>query len=121
MKVIIAGSRHLTGQEAQDLVRNAISASGWASQITEIVHGGARGIDSAAHAVVEALWPVKVFPAQWQKHGPKAGPIRNGLMADYADALIAIPHKFMESRGTRDMIGQMRAKGKPVFVYGEAD
>ena len=58
--------------------------------------------------------PIKEFPANWQEFGRAAGPIRNGEMADYADALIAIWDG--RSRGTADMISRMKIKEKPVWV-----
>ena len=33
---------------------------------------------------------MKAFPADWQKHGRKAGPLRNMEMAINADALVLV-------------------------------
>lgn len=115
MKVIIAGSRTYQANKARQYVLDAINDSGWAGDITEIVHGGARGIDAAAHDVCEGQWPVKVFPADWMKHGKAAGPIRNREMADYADALIAVWDG--KSRGTASMIAAMMDLSKPVLTF----
>ena len=114
MKTIIAGGRNLVGDTAKRLVREAVAESGWSTQITEIVHGGARGIDSAADEVCSPLWTVKVFPADWNTHGKSAGAIRNRQMAEYADALIAIWDG--ETPGTRNMIETATKKGLKVFV-----
>jgi len=75
----------------------------------------ANGIDSCA--VDWANWSgiaVKEFHPNWTKYGPGAGPMRNGEMAEYADALIAIWDG--ESKGTKNMIKQAKAKGLKVFV-----
>lgn len=63
-----------------------------------VYHGGARGIDTlAGRWSAENGIPVKVFPAQWKKHGKAAGMIRNQEMLDAALAtgeklaLLAIP------------------------------
>jgi hypothetical protein len=118
MKVIIAGSRRLTGVDARRLVMEAALASGWLSRIKEVVSGGARGIDAAAERWAKHMaLPCAVFAADWGAHGRAAGPIRNRQMRDYADALIAVPHPTKECRGTRDMIAAMRAAGKPVYVH----
>ncbi len=119
MKVIIAGSRYLTGCDADKAVFEAVHASGFFDAMTEIVSGGANGVDVAgerwAHTCTDK--PVKRFPANWSKHGKSAGPIRNREMAKYADALIAIPHPTQSSKGTENMILAMRLEGKPVYVH----
>lgn len=111
MRVIIAGSRHLTGVR---LVYDAIRESGWFTQITEIVSGCAPGIDSEgqwwAHGQVI---PVKRFQAEWRKYGAAAGPIRNRQMAEYADALILIWDG--QSRGSADM--KKKAQAKNLLIY----
>ena len=114
MKVIIAGSRDIEEEYACALVQSAIQQSGFADHITEIVHGGCRGIDAAAQRVCEGGWPIKVFEADWKQHGKAAGPIRNRQMADYADALIAVWDG--KSRGTKNMINVAAEKGLEVYV-----
>jgi hypothetical protein len=111
MRVIIAGSRSLRNDGA---VREAIEASGF--RITQIVSGGARGVDKVAEGIaMQSAIPLERFPAQWDEHGKKAGPLRNLEMAGYADALIAIWDG--KSRGTGHMIDTMRKAGKPVYVH----
>lgn len=81
----------------------------------EIVSGGAPGTDTlAVRYATEADIPFKVFPADWKKYGRSAGPRRNRQMAEYADA--AIVFWDGKSRGTQNMIQQMRELGKPVEV-----
>jgi hypothetical protein len=113
MKTIIAGGRDVTDCL---IVRAAIVASGFDTEITEVVSGGARGVDAMGERWAREVGiPVRVFPADWDKHGKAAGPIRNGQMADYADALIAVWNG--QSRGTSNMIEQAKAKGLRVFVF----
>jgi hypothetical protein len=110
MKVIIAGSR--TIREYQ-WVQDAVQDSGFS--ITEVVSGGAGGVDRLGERYAFDLdIPLKRFPADWGKHGKAAGPIRNGQMAEYAEALIAIHDG--ESRGTADMIRQAEKAGLLVYV-----
>ncbi len=115
MRVIIAGGREVTGDRADELVREAISQGEWASEISEIIHGAASGIDSAAHRVCEGVWPVTPVPADWKTHGKAAGPIRNRKMAGMADALIAIWDS--KSRGTKNMIEEARKAGLKVHIH----
>jgi hypothetical protein len=98
MKVIIAGSRHLAHL---DLVIDAVSKCFF--DITEVVCGGAPGIDTLGkYWAFQNNIPVKYFHAEWHKYGKAAGPIRNEEMAQYADALIAIWDG--KSKGTKNMI-----------------
>jgi hypothetical protein len=109
MKVIIAGSRTITDMRE---VTAAIAASGF--DITEVVCGGARGVDALGW---EWAWrnciPRKEFPALWERYGKSAGYKRNVQMAEYAEALIAIT---TGSRGTQHMIDIATARGLKVFV-----
>lgn len=98
MKTIIAGSREITDY---NIVHKAVYESPWV--ITEVVSGGARGVDSLGEQAAAAFAiPVKVFPAAWDLHGRAAGPIRNQQMAEYSEGLIAIWDGV--SVGTHDMI-----------------
>ncbi|WP_197026348.1 hypothetical protein [Polaribacter sp. Hel_I_88] len=49
------------------------------------------------------------FPAEWNKFGKAAGPVRNKEMAIYADALIAFWDG--KSRGTKNMIQLAKQNG----------
>lgn len=111
MKVIIAGSRDFNDYR---VLTKAIMKSGL--KIEEVVCGMARGVDLLGKqwADQRGIY-VKEFPADWNAHGRRAGPIRNAEMAKYADALIAIWDG--ESKGTANMISQARLKNLKVFVY----
>lgn len=110
MKVIIAGSRTITDMDA---VTQAVEDSGF--EITEVVSGGASGVDTLGEQWADANGVgVRRFPADWRAHGRAAGPIRNRQMAEYADALIAIWDR--RSKGTMNMIAEAAAKGLEVFV-----
>lgn len=111
MKVIIAGSRGITDPA---LVEWATQASGFA--ITEVVSGGARGVDRLGEEwAASKNIPIRQFIPDWDKLGKRAGMIRNADMGIYADALVALWDN--ESRGTAMMIEFMKRLGKPVFVY----
>ncbi len=109
MKVIIAGSRDIVDPHVVD---DAVRESGF--EVTEVVSGGARGIDrmgelwGAKHGI-----PVKVFRADWEKHGKSAGVRRNREMAEYAEACIAI---WNGSRGTANMIDEAGMHNLKLFI-----
>ena len=112
MKVIIAGSRGINDMKT---LYEAIDFSGF--YLTEIVSGGARGVDTLAIVLADdKKIPCKVFPAEWEKYGKSAGYKRNVVMGDYADALIAVWDG--ESRGTKHMIDIAKDKGLEVYIYG---
>lgn len=111
MRTIIAGSRDITDQRTVDI---AIANSHFA--ITELVSGGARGVDRCGERYAEMRGiPVKQFLADWNGPlGKGAGHARNREMAAYADALIAIWDG--KSPGTKSMIEYARQKKLHVHV-----
>lgn len=111
MKTIIAGSRSIN---SLNLVYKAVKDSSFI--ITEVVSGGARGIDSLAvvFAKQENI-PYIIMRADWDRYGKSAGFRRNGEMANYAEALIAIWDG--ESRGTMHMINIAKERKLKVFVH----
>ena len=111
MKVIIAGSRDI---DDYSLVEKAVAQSGF--EITEVVSGGARGVDFLGEQwALNNHIRTTAFPAQWAAYGRAAGPIRNEKMAQYAEALIAVWDG--KSAGTRNMIENAEKRGLKVFVY----
>ena len=113
MRVIIAGSRSITSLAEVEL---AVALSHF--HITEIVSGGARGVDklgeeyAAAHGI--PVKPFYVTDAQW-KASRGAGFQRNTRMVAYAEALIAIYDG--SSKGTMHMINTARARRLLVYVH----
>ena len=52
-----------------------------------VLHGGARGADAAiGRAALQLGWSSAVMPAQWERHGRAAGPIRNRELLEQAIA-----------------------------------
>lgn len=99
MRIIIAGSRTVTEND----VRNALARCSWAGFISIVVSGTAKGADKFGEMWAEENH-IKVhhFPAEWDKHGRRAGPLRNKVMAENAEGLIAVWDG--QSRGTLSMI-----------------
>jgi hypothetical protein len=109
VRVIIAGSRDITDY---DLVKKAYFDSGFIA--TEIVSGGARGVDMLGERLAKELGiPCKRFPADWNKYGKSAGYKRNTEMVKYGEALLAITNG---SKGTQHMIELSRKKLLPTYV-----
>lgn len=80
-----------------------------------VIEGGAAGADSLAGRIArERVLKVEVFPADWQKHGRAAGPIRNQQMVDEGRPTEA--HGFRMpgvSTGTDDMTRRLKTAGIP--------
>lgn len=106
MKVAIVGSRNLTVDDfGKYLPEN----------VTEIVSGGAKGIDSCAgaYAAKNGIKLTEILP-EYEKYG-KAAPLkRNDKIVEYADKVIA----FWDgaSRGTKYVIDICRKHGKEATV-----
>lgn len=115
MRTIIAGSRGITGYWTL-LLAVAAAEREWGYKITEVVTGKARGVDTLGeHYAKENNLPLHEYPADWNKHGKRAGYLRNVEMGEVAQALLAIWDG--QSPGTKHMIDIARKKGLHVYVY----
>jgi hypothetical protein len=112
-KIIIAGSRNL--EVSPYLIEELFIQFRLPFKNVEVVSGKCpTGIDLCGEKFAEIFeLPVKPFPADWDKHGRAAGPMRNKLMASYADVLLLIWNG--ESAGSENMQQQMLRVSKPVF------
>lgn len=111
MKTIIAGTRIITEYA---IVCAAVAASGFV--ITQVVSGVGEGVDRLGERWgYQHDLPIARFVADWKTHGIAAGPLRNGEMAAYADALILVWDG--KSRGSADMLRKARARDLYISVY----
>ena len=116
MKVIIAGSRDFTNYSFLVEICDKIL-----KKVTEeiiIVSGTARGADTLALKYADQKgFKTEKYPADWDKYGKSAGHIRNAVMADVGDTLIAFWDG--KSPGTKDMIQKMFLANKRfrVIIY----
>lgn len=99
MKVLVCGSRHFNDERR---IEEALLGMG---EVTEVIEGGARGADKTARSVSERLGiRVSEFPADWEKHGKAAGPIRNIQMLKEGKPDKVLAFLAPDSRGTKHMI-----------------
>ncbi len=107
MKIAIIGSRTLSVNNLGDFIPEECS---------EIVSGGARGIDSsaAAYARANGLRLTEFLP-DYDRYGRGAPLVRNRLIVEYADAVYAFWDG--KSRGTKFTIDYARELGKPVRIF----
>ena len=108
MKVAVIGSRGLT--IAEDL--GQLMPEG----VTEIVSGGARGIDTCAkeYALANGLKLTEFLP-DYELYGRAAPLMRNEIIVDYADVVFAFWDG--QSRGTAYVIRKCRELNKPCRVF----
>lgn len=85
--------------------------------INQVVHGNARGADlTGAQVAIDLGIPTRAFPADWDKYGKGAGPIRNQQMIDEGNIQAAIG--FPGGRGTADMVSRLAKHGIPLWNAG---
>lgn len=107
MKIAIVGSRGLCVEDIGKYLPCGI---------TEIISGGARGIDTQAreYARANGIRLTEILP-EYEKYG-RAAPLRRNLrIIDSADEVLALWDGH--SSGTRYVIEQCKKRGKKVSVY----
>lgn len=114
MKLIIAGSRDFTNISfVKDRIERSVRNVFDKKSITEVVSGGAKGVDAAGEewAMFNSIGVAKfeVSQQEWETLGKKAGPLRNQKMAEYADALLCIWDG--QSRGSANMVKEAKSRG----------
>ena len=90
-RIIIAGSRNCP--EDSTILKDKINKLLFNIDCydTEIVSGTCKGADILGENYAkDNNLPIKQFPADWNKHGKKAGYIRNKEMSEYATHLICL-------------------------------
>ena len=106
MKLAIVGSRNLNVQNIGEYLPDGV---------TEIVSGGARGIDSTAATYARQNGiPLVEFLPDYPRYRRAAPLKRNQQIADYADALLAFWDG--QSRGTLYTINLFKKQNKPVTI-----
>lgn len=114
-KVIIAGTRDFADYELLKSKCDYILRQKVADNNIVVISGTARGADRLGERYArERGFLIQKFPADWDRDGNAAGPIRNAKMADNADALIAFWDG--KSRGTANMIETAKSRGLMVRV-----
>jgi hypothetical protein len=90
-----------------------------------VVHGGARGVDTAVDGIARGLGLVpEPHPAAWTNLGRAAGHVRNQHMLDLGASLVlAFKRGFnwrLDRGGTEDMVRRAMQAGVPTFVVQQA-
>jgi len=111
-RVLVCGGRDFNNKEKVFSVLNSYDQD---YDFTAVIHGAAKGADSAAGLWASSQQHIKEirFPANWKKYGKAAGRIRNKRMLEEGkpDLVIAFPG----GRGTFNMVMEARAAGIEVI------
>ncbi len=110
MRVLVCGGRDFNDIKLLWATLNEIN-------ITVLIQGGARGADEhAKHYAQDTVIPFEEYPADWNKHGRKAGYIRNKQMLDEGkpDLVVAFPG----GKGTAMMVKLAKEAGVKTIEIG---
>lgn len=119
LRVLVTGSRTFSDARIVDAVLTGLWHN-YGSML--VIAGGAKGADDLAGRWCDRWeFPLETWPADWEKHGKAAGPIRNQKMLDRfegePDLVLAFVDKPLEeSKGTADMVRRARKAGVQVYV-----
>ncbi len=107
MKVAVIGSRGLQVEHLEDYIP---------AGVTEIVSGGARGVDACAksYALHHGLKLTEFLP-EYSRYGRGAPLRRNITIIEYADLVLAFWDG--KSRGTKFVIDNCEKRNIPVAVH----
>jgi hypothetical protein len=117
VRLLITGGREY---DDKDTIRKWIENVASIGPIDVIIHGAnPRGADKLADELADELGIAKlVYPADWNKHGKAAGPIRNQQMIDEGHPTYVLAFPDPKSRGTWDMVRRAKAAGVKGKVVG---
>jgi hypothetical protein len=114
MKLAIVGSRTFRDYP---YFENIVNKFRELNHIDEIVSGGAIGTDDLAEIYAhENNISLKIFYPEWGKYGKSAGYIRNKLIIEYADEVMAFWDG--QSKGTKHDIDIAKELNKMCHIIG---
>lgn len=130
MKLLIAGGRDFIPQPRHwawlDELREQYALKGdHGIEIVEVVHGCQRGADTFGKEWADDRGiQTNPFPADWNRFGSRAGPIRNSEMANYLlteserghDVAVVL---FPGGRGTQSMWAEAVKRGLKIIDWRE--
>lgn len=116
MRLLICGDRKWNDYE---MIANALREI----RPSLLIEGEANGADIISRIEAEILGiPVLKFPADWNKYGKSAGPIRNTQMLKEGkpDMVIAFHDNIESSKGTKHMVTIANRANIPTKILGHS-
>lgn len=121
MKIAFIGSRNFCDKKFVQQKVDDYLMDGWVDFVSkeipnELVSGGAKGVDSWAEQIGRDIGAICwIYPPDYLKHGNSACAIRNQLIVDDADLIVAFWDG--KSRGTKMSIDMALKASKQVDIY----
>lgn len=119
MRVLVCGSRTWYNKKS---IRSVLFALLINKKIDVLIEGEAKGADTLAKDLAEELGiSILKFPADWNKFGKAAGPIRNKRMLEEGkpDIVLAFSSDISKSKGTKNMVEIARKAGVLTYVFSK--
>lgn len=114
LRVLVCGDRNWSDETMIQLALSTLPSD------TVVIEGEARGADRLARKVAERLgMTILPFPADWERYGRAAGPIRNQQMLDEGrpNIVFAFHDDLDHSRGTADMVRRAKKANVSVRIF----
>ncbi|SPN79601.1 Hypothetical protein BRZCDTV_435 [Brazilian cedratvirus IHUMI] len=111
-RVLVCGDRHWSDRKFLEDYLDKIN-------IDTLIQGDCSGADRLAKDYAERKKiPCLSFPANWNEHGKRAGPLRNALMLKEGkpDFVVAFHDNIEESKGSKDMKNKAKKAGLAVVI-----
>lgn len=116
-KILVTGDRKWKDSRiVEDVLRQYYTLH---KENLAIIQGCCSGADRAAqNFTIKYGCQNLSFPAEWDKYGKVAGPIRNTKMLEQSpDLVIAFHDDIHNSKGTKDTVTKALFKGVKVYLY----
>jgi hypothetical protein len=123
LRILICGDRNWTDLKSIKVALLSLQVY-WGDKLV-VIEGEAKGADTLGKQAARDLnipeEDILKFPADWEKYGKAAGPIRNQQMLDEGkpDIVLAFHPDIGSSKGTLDMVKRANKAGIPVRLFAK--
>jgi hypothetical protein len=116
MRVIVTGDRFWACHNLAAAVLGRLVARYGPGVV--IVHGDGTGVDESFATAAEGHGiAVEAHPADWERLGDRAAPVRNQEMVDAGAGMCLALHRYLaNSKGTRDCVRREIEAGVPTYL-----
>ena len=115
MKIVVGGCRDFFDYPVVSYHLDTLLKQYDPADTIVFLSGHCSGVDQLVERyAIEHAHSLILFPAEWERYGRAAGPIRNKSMVESSDQVVAFWDG--KSRGTASLIGYARKLGKPITI-----
>ena len=115
MKIVVGGCRNFFDYSVVSYHLDALIKKHDPTDVIVFLSGHCSGVDLLVEQyATEHAHSLMLFPAEWERYGRAAGPIRNKSMVENSDQVVAFWDG--KSRGTASLIRYARKLGKPIAI-----